>query len=170
MARVISIHEYDLKPRCGRSCVRAGCPACGAAWPFRPRGPRRASFLEGIKGVNRYNPVDPPFSKNAPLRPARGLRRGVSFLCWPQTAVSVSCSSRTRIEVSASSVGFSSSGLRVSLTDSRFGRGPSISTAAKLPSGVRSTRMRLFDTATDVGSAVIWADRCRNSDRGGWRQ
>ena len=170
MARVISIHEYDLKPGADVAAFEQAVRHAERRGLFALAGLVEHHFLKGIKGVNRYNPVDPPFSKNAPLRPARGLRRGVSFLFWPQTAVSVSCSSRTRIEVSASSVGFSSSGLRVSLTDSRFGRGPSISTAAKLPSGVRSTRMRLFDTATDVGSAVIWADRSRNSDRGGWRQ
>ena len=53
MARVISIHEYDLKPGVDLAALRARYPRRGAARPFRPRGPRRASFLRGIKGARR---------------------------------------------------------------------------------------------------------------------
>ena len=82
MARVISIHEYDLKPGADVAAFEQAVRHAERRGLFALAGLVEHHFLKGIKGVNRYNPVDPPFSKNAPLRPARGLRRGVSFLCW----------------------------------------------------------------------------------------
>jgi hypothetical protein len=62
---------------------------------------------------------------------------GESFFAGPRGAsFSVSCSSRTPAEGSVSSVGFSSSGLLISVTGSRFRFGPSNRHAAKLCAAV----------------------------------